>query len=297
MFSGGVWITMVTPFDKAGKLDENSLRRLADFYIDSGVHGLSLGVLSEVDMLSTEEKNRVVQILVERANKKVPVNVVCTAQSTKAAIQLAIDAEKLGAQSVMIAPPNNWNNDNVLFEHYLEISKNISIPIIVQDNPSATGTIMSPQFLARLAEQIKGIEYVKLEESPTTVKITEVLEQTDRLKIIGGSAMFYYEELARGAIGTMSSFPFPEVLVKIHQLFAKGDKTMAKQYFYEKLPLIRYEEVLFPTLLDCATITKEIFRLRGVIESSHLRAWTNSMDEKMHAELKQTIADAGLMLS
>lgn len=289
MFSKGIWATTVTPFDENGYIDESSLRRLTDFYINSGVHGLSLGVLGEVDKLSDSEKDRVVDILVEQTKGKVPVSVVCSAQNKETVINLANKAEQLGAQAVMIAPPKNLNDDEHLFNHFFEISNNVSVPIIVQDNPSSTGSKLSSTLLAKMANEIKNIQYVKLEESPTTVKISNVLEQTDKLKIVTGTAMFFYEELERGAVGTMSGFPFPEVLVKTFNLFYSNKKDTAREYFYKHLPLMRYDEILPHSMVDRAKIKKEVFRLGGIIKSNHVRTPSSSFDQTTMKELKEIV--------
>lgn len=286
MFTEGIWLTTVTPFDENGDVDEKSLRKLTEFYVESGVHGLSLGVLGEVSKLSESEKDRVVKILVEHTKGKIPVNVVCTAQGTRAAIHLASRAEQLGAKSVMIAPPNNTNNADDLFNHYNEIAKNISIPIVVQDDPVSTGSKISDDLLAKMANEIDNVQYVKLEDYPSTVKISNTLKQTDKLKVIGGGARFFYEELSRGAVGTMSSFPFPELLVEIFDLYSADKKKEAKEKFYKLLPLVRYEEVLYPNVTDRAMVTKEVFRLRGIIETGNVRTPAAAIDDRTMEEIK-----------
>lgn len=289
MFTKGIWLTTVTPFDEKGDIDETSLRRLTDFYIESGIHGLSLGVLGEVNKLTEEEKERVITILVEQTNKKVPINIVCTEQGTRRAINSANKAEKLGASSVMIAPPNNVNNDKDLFSHYSKIAQNINIPIVVQDDPISTGTKISDSLLAKMANEIDNVRYVKLEDFPSTVKVSNTLSQTNNLKVIGGGARFFYEELSRGAVGTMSSFPFPEILVKIFNLYLNNKRSEAKKLFYKILPLVRYEEILLPIVTDRAQVTKEIFRLRGIIASEKVRHPSTSVDQKTMEEINDII--------
>jgi len=289
VFNGGIWATTVTPFDDGGNIDEESLRNLIDFYIDSGVHGLSLGILGEVSKLSEFEKNHVVEILVNQTNGRVPISVVCTAQGTAKTSSLAKKAEQLGVQAVMIAPPNNVNDDKIIFKHYQEISNNISVPIIIQDNPSSTGVTLSPTLLAELTKQIKNIEYIKLEDSPTTIKISKVIKETEHLKIIGGTAMFLYEELTRGAIGTMSGFPFPRILVDVFNKFTRGENIAAKEIFFKNMPLMRYDEILPPTVEARAIIKKEIFKMKGVIKTSNVRKPFSSIDERTVNELKNII--------
>jgi 4-hydroxy-tetrahydrodipicolinate synthase len=295
MFLGGVWATTVTPFDEGGNIDEVSLRNLVDHYIDSGVQGLSLGILGEVSKLSDFERDRVVDIMATQTNGRVPICVVCTAQGTKKASGLAKKAEQLGAQAVMIAPPNKLNDEAELFRHFSEIANDISIPIVLQDNPGTTGSKMSATLLARMANDIENVQYVKLEEGPTTVKISNILEKTDKLQILSGGAIFLYEELERGAMGTMSGFPFPEVLVELFNLLSENKKREARDHFNKYLPLMRYDEILPPTVEDRAIIKKEVFRLKGIIKSSNVRKPASKMDQKVMEELKELIEYVGLV--
>ena len=289
MFSGGIWSTTVTPFDEDGNIDETSLRSLIDYYISSGVHGLSLGVLGEVSKLTETEKDDLIKILVHQTNERVPVSIVCTAQGTKVASSFASKAEKLGAQAVMISPPNHLVEDEAIFKHYREVSYNISIPIIVQDNPASTGSKISSSLLAKMANDIENIQFVKLEDSPTTIKTSDVLEKTDELKILSGGAMFLYEELERGMVGTMSGLPFPEVLVQIYNLFLDGKKNAARKLFNQYLPLMRYDEILPPNVETRAIIKKEVFKQKGIIKSSNVRTPSYSIDYRTIEELKDIL--------
>lgn len=291
----GICVITLTPFDNEGNIDEKSLRKLTDFYIDAGVHGLTiLGIMGEAHKLSDYEYFQVLDIVLEQTNNRVPVVVGCTAQGTNVAKDLAKRAEQAGAQGVMIAAPRNLNNEEMLFKHYAQVAESISIPIVVQDEPVTTGVRMSPQFLARLANEIDHVQYVKLEEAPTTVKITKILQETDKLKIFGGlGGVYFYEELARGAVGIMTGFAFPEALVKTYELFSNNKKEEAREYFYKILPLIRFEAQLG---IGGVTIRKETFKLRGIIDSSHVRFPGPAVDEKTMEELKEIIEFVGLKL-
>lgn len=289
----GLCTITLTPFDDYGNIDEKGIRNLTDFYLDAGVHGLTiLGIMGESHKLAESERLRVMDIFVEQASGKVPVVVGCTAQGTNVAKELSKRAELAGAEAVMIAAPRNLNNEENLYKHYAEIADSISIPIVVQDEPVSTGVKMSPSFIAKLAETIDNVQYVKLEEAPTTVKITKILEQTDQLKIFGGlGGMYFYEELARGASGIMTGFAFPEVLVKTYNLYTQNRQDEARSYFYKNLPLIRFEAQLG---VGGVTIRKETFKLRNIIDSSHVRKPGIPVDHKTMEELQDIIDFVGL---
>lgn len=290
----GVCTITLTPFDEKGNVDEASLRKLTNFYIDSGVHGMTiLGIMGESHKLSENERLRVTEIVLEETRNRVPVVVGCTSRGTNVSAMLAEKAEQAGAAAVMIAAPAGLKNEDMLFQHFEEIAKRISIPIVIQDEPVTTGVIMSPQFLARLNRDIPNCKYVKLEEAPTTVKISKILELTgDKLGIFGGlGGMYFYEELDRGAIGIMTGFAYPEVLVGTFEKFMNGQKQEARDYFFHHLPLIRFEAQLG---IGGVTIRKEIFKMRNAIESAHVRFPGAKVDQRTLDEVKDLIEYVGL---
>ncbi len=291
----GLCTITLTPFKDNGSLDEESLRHLTDFYIQQGVHGLTiLGIMGEAHKLTESERLRVMDIVIEQNAGRVPVIVGCSANSTDVAVYLCRKAEEAGASAVMIAPPQNLKNESLLLQHFSKIAENISLPIVLQDEPVTTGVILSPDFIARLAEAIPSIQYVKLEEAPTTIKITKILERTNKLKIFGGlGGMYFYEEMQRGASGIMTGFAFPELLVKTYDLFMSGQQEEARAYFYNYLPLIRFEAQLG---MGGVAIRKETFKLRNAVSSSHVRFPSVPIDLKTMDELKELIDYLGLKL-
>jgi 4-hydroxy-tetrahydrodipicolinate synthase len=291
----GLCVIALTPFKEDGALDERSLRNLVDFYIGRGVHGLTiLGIMGEAHKLLESERQRVLDIVMEQNAGRVPVVVGCTANSTHVAVHLAQKAEEAGAAAVMVAPPQNVKNEALLLEHYTSIADSISIPIVLQDEPVTTGVILTPDFIARLANTVPSIQYVKLEEAPTPVKITKILEKTDRLEIFGGlGGGSFYEEMARGASGIMTGFAFPEILVNVYDLFTSGNQEEARSYFYKHLPLIRFE---FQLGIGGVAIRKETFKLRGAIGSSHVRVPAAPLDLKTMDEFKELVDYLGVAL-
>ncbi|MCU6792195.1 dihydrodipicolinate synthase family protein [Paenibacillus sp. WQ 127069] len=288
----GLCVITVTPFHEDGSLDEESLRKLTDFYIDCGVHGMTiLGIMGEAHKLSEVERMQVIDIVLHQTKARVPVVVGCSAPGSNLAAEWALKAEHAGAAAVMIAPPVNLRNEDMLIRYFAMIADHISIPIVLQDEPVTTGVRLSPAFIARLVEKVPLIQYVKLEEAPTTIKISSILELTD-LRIFGGlGGMYLYEELDRGAVGIMTGFAYPEILVKTYDLFTAGNQDEARAYFYRFLPLIRFEAQLG---IGGVTIRKETFKLRHTIASSHVRFPGTPVDKRTMQELQDMIAFLGL---
>jgi 4-hydroxy-tetrahydrodipicolinate synthase len=290
----GVCTIALTPFTDEGDLDEESIGSLARFYLNSGVHGVTiLGIMGEAHKLSDAERQAVTERYVSAIGGRVPVVVGCSAVATKIVVERARAAEEAGAAAVMVAPPNNQRSLDLVFEHYRRVAEAVSVPVVVQDEPVNTGVVMPAPFIARLVDEIEGCRHVKLEEAPTTIKISALLKNAKtEVGVFGGlGGMYFYEELARGAGGIMTGFAYPHVLVETYRLFAEGEKREAQEYFFRYLPLIRFEAQLG---VGGVGIRKEILKLRGVISSSHVRFPAPALDEETLRELEDLVEVLGL---
>src|SRR3712207_2094919 len=290
----GVCTIALTPFTDEGNLDEEGINSLAEFYLESGVHGITiLGIMGEAHKLSDVERLAVTERYVSVVGGRVPVVVGCSAVATKVVVERALAAEEAGAAAIMVAPPNNQRSLELVFEHYRRVAEAVSVPVVVQDEPVNTGVVMPAPFIARLVDEIEGCRYVKLEEAPTTIKITSLLKSVGtEVGVFGGlGGMYFYEELVRGASGIMTGFAYPHVLVETYRIFVDGERREAQEYFFRYLPLIRFEAQLG---VGGVGIRKEILKLHGVISSSHVRFPAPALDEKTLRELEDLLGVLGL---
>ncbi len=293
----GVCTITLTPFTDDGDVDLEGIDSLTDYYLDSGVHGLTiLGIMGEAHKLSDDERSAVMERYISAADSRIPVIVGCSAMATRVVIERAREAEEAGAAAVMVAPPNNVRNLDLVFEHYRRVAEAIAVPVVVQDEPVNTGVVMPAAFVARVVNEIEGCRYVKLEEAPTTIKITSLIQRIEdsrkRAGIFGGlGGMYFYEELARGAAGIMTGFAYQEILAHTYELFEAEKKREAQEYFFRYLPLIRFEAQLG---VGGMGIRKEVFKLRGVIPSSHVRFPAPALDEETLGELEELVDLLGL---
>jgi 4-hydroxy-tetrahydrodipicolinate synthase len=290
----GVCTIALTPFTGEGDLDEESIDSLAGFYLNSGVHGVTiLGIMGEAHKLSDVERQAVTERYISAIGGRLPVVAGCSAVATRIVVERARAAEEAGAAAVMVAPPNNQRSLDLVFEHYRRVAEAVSVPVVVQDEPVNTGVVMPAPFLARLVDEIEGCRHVKLEEAPTTIKISALLNNAKtEVGVFGGlGGMYFYEELARGAAGIMTGFAYPHVLVETYRRFVEGEKREAQEYFFRYLPLIRFEAQLG---VGGVGIRKEILKLRGVISSSHVRFPAPALDEETLRELEDLVEVLGL---
>jgi 4-hydroxy-tetrahydrodipicolinate synthase len=275
----GVYSVLPTPFTNDGELDEPSLRRVVDLFIDKGVNGLTaLGVTGEVARLEEAERARVLQIVVSQAAGRVPVVVGTTAEGTRTCISYSRHAKAMGASAVMVSPPRmpKLNSDAVVL-HYRALADAVDIPIVVQDYPPISGFFMEPALLARIAAEIPQARTIKLEDPPTPHKTARILEQSQGvpISILGGlGGVFLLEELMSGAAGAMTGFAFPEILVRIVADYRTGLVDRAADLFYRTVPLMRFE---FQDSIGMA-IRKSVLHRRGAIASPATRPPAGAMD-------------------
>jgi 4-hydroxy-tetrahydrodipicolinate synthase len=290
----GVFTICPTPFDDALRVDTDSIRTLVDFLLETGVTGLAiLGFLGELHKLSNDERRRVLETFVKHTNGRVPVWVGVRAHGIAGAIEQAREAQELGASAVFAAPLDNAS-DALLFDYYKAVAEAVKIPVVIHDFPDSFGTEIRPEVVARLGRE-GGVHMIKMEEPPVGQKISRIRELVPDadMAIFGGlGGVYFLEELQRGAVGTMTGFAFPEILVAIYERYASGDHAGAAAIFDRYCPLIRYE---FQPKIGLA-LRKYVYQRRGAIKSHALRAPAMRIDPVTAAELEATVARVGLSL-
>lgn len=289
----GVFNIMATAFDSRGAVDPDSQRRLVDMILDTGVHGLAiLGVMGEAHKLSDSERLAVTRTVIEHVAGRVPVVVGTGAASNEVAVLLSREAADAGAAGLMILPPRLGKpNPDAIVAYYADIAQAVDAPLVIHDYPPASGVYLAPSLLARIAQEVPSARYVKLEDPPIGPKVTQVRAAAPDLVIFGGQGgMFFLEELERGALGTMTGFAYPEVLVEIYTRFTEGDHAGAAAVFDRWMPLIRYEGQPEVGL----AIRKEILRRRGALSSAYARPPVMPLDEPAHGEIDHLLRRVGV---
>jgi len=175
-FRGSI-VALITPM-RDGAVDEAAFRRIIDWHVDSGTHGLvPVGTTGESPTLSHEEHMRVVEICVEQAAGRVPVIAGAGSNNTAEAIMLTQHAENAGADAVLVVTPYyNKPSQEGLFQHYKALNECADIPIIIYNIPGRSIVDMSVETMARLFA-LKNIVGVK----DATADLARVSSQRDAM--------------------------------------------------------------------------------------------------------------------
>jgi 4-hydroxy-tetrahydrodipicolinate synthase len=149
----GSLTALITPF-KNGAVDEGAYRRLVEWQIGEGTHGLvPCGTTGESPTLTDEEHMRLIELCVEAAKGRVPVLAGAGSNSTAQAIMLSRHSKKVGADAVLsVVPYYNKPTQEGLYRHFAKIAESVDIPIVIYNVPSRTVADISVETLARLSK-------------------------------------------------------------------------------------------------------------------------------------------------
>ena len=238
MFTG-VITALVTPF-RNGALDEEALRRLCDEQIAAGIDGLvPVGTTGESPTLDHEEHLRVIQIVVEQARKRVPVIAGTGANSTREAIELSKQAQRLGADGMLqVTPYYNKPTQDGLYRHFKAAIEACRLPTIVYNVPGRTGCDLLPETVARLCD-IKEVVGIK-EATGNLQRASQIISRVgDRLVVLSGDDATAFPLFAVGARGVISvvSNVAPAEFAGMWDAFVAGDLQKARELHYRTFPL------------------------------------------------------------
>ena len=292
--ASGVFAIAVTPFDADGRLLEDEIDGLVEFYLRAGVSGITvLGMMGEADKLLPEESLAVATRFLRAVDGRVPVVVGVSAAGLRPLGRLAEQAMQRGAAGVMVAPTAALRGDAAVADYFGAVCDTLGagVPVVVQDFPLATGVALTVPLLNRLVRDFSQIVMLKHEDWPGLAKLARLRatqhEAGRRISILcGNGGLFLPQEMARGADGAMTGFAYPEMLVDVVSLARGGDIDAAEDLFDLYLPLVRYEQQPVAGL----AVRKEILRRRGAMSSAALRRPGHRLTDADQADLDRMMA-------
>lgn len=275
----GIFTIPVTPFHDNGEIDIAGFRRVVDFCVDCGAHGLVYPVnASEFTVLSDAERFELTEVLVEQNAGRLPVIVGVAAVSQEVAAKFSAHARAIGADGVIAMPPyvrKGRFSDSVLFDYYRTIAAAAQIPIFIQNNNPPFGLDMPADLLLRLCREIEHIEYIKEETVPSTTMLSSIVRNNDgSVKgFFGGvGGRYLIEEYRRGTDGNMPGCHVTDVIVAFWNALESQDEARAMLIYKELAPLFFFE-------IQLSGCYKEVLKRRGVISSARKRNGQMPLDE------------------
>ena len=291
MLFKGCGINIVTPFTDTNEVDFDSLGRLVDTYINIGAKALILGrTTGEFFAMSDNEILEVVDFVVKRADKRLPVLAQTGLNDTSRSVVLSIRARALGLDGLIIASPYySQGNELGLISHFKSIALAGGLPAYIDNDPVRTGFNLEPSLIAKLAEipNIAGI----IESSSDLDHLADLSPIiNDDFVLISGDDKTILANLAMGASGHISVLAniCPRIIFNIYDKFLEGDLAGARQVFNDSLKAIDLMN------LDVNPIpVKTAMNMLGY-EVGNFRLPLHPMDPDKAAQVATFIMDTGL---
>jgi 4-hydroxy-tetrahydrodipicolinate synthase len=283
----GILPIVYTPFDADGKIDEEDVRRLVNYLLDAGAHGLAAGGgASECHKLGQSEREWLAEVVIDETAGRAPVIVGVSAANTIETVELARHAEAVGAVGVFATPPLFGSVTTAALRHHFgAVAEAVGIQVIVQDAVVS----VAPSEVVHLHETFPNISYVK-EEAPTRSghRISELKRLLgNRVGVLSGGS-YLLDDLARGADGAIPGSVGVGDLSRAYDRFQTGDLAAARAAHDHFLPVAHWRRQ-FPLLG-----AKEILRRIGVFKAAHLRQPVDErLDEHDHRELSALMERMG----
>ena len=240
----GVFPAATTQFDAALALDLPATQRVQAALIADGVHGLVLmGTVGEGNSLRAEEKRRVLAAAVEASAGKVPVIAGVSEFTTAAAVEFARDAERLGADGLMLLPAMVYVPTSAELEyHFRTVAAASGLPIMLYNNPPSYRVNIDVATLQRLAD-VPTIVSIK-ESAPDTRRFTDIFNALgERYVVFAGLDDVAFEGLTLGASGWVSGLTnaFPAESLLLYAALRSGDLARARRIYRWFMPLLHLD--------------------------------------------------------
>jgi 4-hydroxy-tetrahydrodipicolinate synthase len=226
------------------QVDLPATQRVQRALLDDGVHGLVLmGTVGEGNSLNAEEKRSVLRAAVEASAGKAPVIVGVSEFTTATAANFARDAERLGADGLMVLPAMVYVPTAAELEyHFKTVAAATSLPIMLYNNPPSYRVNIDMGTLKRLAD-VANIVSIK-ESAPDSRRFTDIINAFgDRFVLFAGLDDVAFEGLTLGAKGWVSGLTnaFPKESLALYEALRKGDLDRARRIYRWFMPLLHLD--------------------------------------------------------
>lgn len=290
----GIFPAMFTPLTEEEQVDETGLRNLVNYLLNAGVHGLFvLGSGGEFPVFTPTERGKIIKIVVDEVNGKVPIIVGTSAETTRKAVINTQIASREGADVAVILPPYYFGStQEEIIEHYKTILSETDIPVLIYNNPFSTKVKISLDTLETLAA--KG-NIVAIKDTTCDFyfheQLVEVFEDTET-KIFQGDERLAAASFLIGADGGTLGLAsiVPKLFVDLYHTAKDGDYKKAFEFQNRINSLLQIFEVAGETDASFFSGGKYALKLLEICKSSvskPFRSLTEEQKVKVEEILKE----------
>jgi len=222
----GVFVPHITPFQRNGEINEDALRQCVRFWVEGGLSGLvPCGSNGEAPYLLKEERKRVIEIVVDEVNGKVPVVAGTGAISTRETIQLTKDAKSIGVDAALVVTPFYYKHSSKeIYDHYSTVIEAVDLPVLIYNVPKFTGFSLEPTVVYELVSEYNGVVGIK-DSSGNLGQIAELTRLVgDKVSVLAGTADVIFPTLMLGGKGAVIAVAnvTPRLCSALYEAFEEG---------------------------------------------------------------------------
>jgi dihydrodipicolinate synthase/N-acetylneuraminate lyase len=232
----GVTVAMVSPFDASDHVDETALRRLTNFLIEKQVDCLyPLGTTGEMFRLTTSERMRMAEVVVEEANQRLPVFIHVGAMRMDDTLALARHAHQAGADGIGAVSPSYFGvNDREMEEYYVAIARAVPehFPVYLYNIPQLSANDLRPAVIERILRRCPNVIGLKYSYADMARTLEYLRIRDGSFAVIHGADHLFLSLLVMGCAGTVSGIAgiYPEPFVEVYKAFKAKDQQRAMKF-------------------------------------------------------------------
>ncbi len=238
----GAGVAIITPFTATGEVDYPAFARIIEAQILGRTDAIIVcGTTGEASTLSHEEHIECIRFCVKQVNGRLPVIAGTGSNSTETAIYLSQEAEKAGADAVLLVSPYyNKATQNGLYAHFRAVAESIKLPVILYNIPGRTGVLIQASTILRLANDVENIVAVKEATGDISFAATLMSKLPENFDVYSGNDDQIVPLLSLGASGVISvlSNVVPGYTHGICQSYFGGDVKKSAKLQLRAIPLI-----------------------------------------------------------
>lgn len=229
----GLGIALITPFNEDGSVDYASLERLIRYQLDNGADFFCiLATTGETPCLTTIEKQKIKELVVETVGGKVPILMGHGGNNTAAVVEELKMADLKGISGILsVCPYYNKPTQQGLYLHFKAIAEATSLPVVLYNVPGRTGVNMAAETTVRLARDCKNIVAIK-EASGSLEQVDEIIKNKPAdFDVISGDDALTFPMISCGAVGVISVIgnALPKEFSRMIRLEFNGEYNAARE--------------------------------------------------------------------
>ena len=223
----GIYVPNVTPFNAKGEIMYNKLGELLEFWIEGGISGVIANASTgEAPYLSRDERVKIIEYLIEKADGRINVFAGTGATSTWKSIELTRDALNAGAQAALVTTPFFFKpTGDEIAQYFIELMDAVDIPVILYNVPKFTGYSVAPKVVAKVADECSNLVAIK-DSSNSPGNMADVISLCgDKINALSGAADMILPTLMLGGKGAIVAIGnvAPRTCVNIFDAYGKSD--------------------------------------------------------------------------